>query len=59
MCAAIRQFGRTLLAILRELADENAYRRHLAAHGRTNSPEEYRRFQSEHFKAKYQRAKCC
>jgi hypothetical protein len=56
---AFRQFGRTILAILRELADENAYKRHLQTHGRTNSPEEYRRFQSEHFKAKYQRAKCC
>ena len=56
---AFRQFGRTILAILRELADENAYKRHLAAHGRTNSPEEYRRFQSAHFRAKYQRAKCC
>jgi hypothetical protein len=56
---AFRQFGRTILAILRELADENAYKRHLTTLGRTNSPEEYRRFQSEHFKAKYQRAKCC
>jgi hypothetical protein len=56
---AIRQFGRTILAILRELADENAYTRHLKTYGRTNSPEEYRRFQSEHLKAKYQRAKCC
>lgn len=55
----IRHFGRTILAILRELADENAYTRHLKAHGCTNSPEEYRRFQAEHFKAKYQRAKCC
>lgn len=53
------RFWRTILAILRELADENAYRRHLAAHGGVNSPEEYRRFQTEHFKAKYQRAKCC
>lgn len=57
--AAIQKFGRTILAILRELADENAYRRHLAVHGRGHSPEEYRRFQAEHFKAKYQRAKCC
>ncbi len=53
------RFWRTILAILRELADENAYRRHLVAHGGVNTPEEYRRFQTEHFKAKYQRAKCC
>ena len=55
----LRQFARVFLAILRELADENAYNRHLKAHACRNSPEEYRRFQSEHFKAKYQRAKCC
>ncbi|MFN0106546.1 MAG: hypothetical protein ACKV2U_31190 [Bryobacteraceae bacterium] len=55
----LQKLGRTLLAILRELADENAYRRHLAANGRANSPAEYRKFQTEHFKAKYQRAKCC
>jgi hypothetical protein len=54
-----RKFGRTILAILRELADENAYGRYLKAQGCLNSPEVYRRFQSEHFKAKYQRAKCC
>ena len=57
--ATIRELGRTILAILRELADENAYKRHLTIHSRQNSPEEYRRFQSEHFKSKYQRAKCC
>jgi len=56
---SMRQLGRTIMAILRELADENAYKRHLATHRRPNSPDEYRRFQSEHFKSKYQRAKCC
>ena len=57
--ASLRKLGRTLLAILRELADENAYQRHLRIHSRQDSPGEYRRFQTEHFKAKYQRAKCC
>ncbi|MBI2688384.1 MAG: hypothetical protein HYX27_18935 [Acidobacteria bacterium] len=57
--ATLRQLGQTILAILRELADENAYRRHLKVHGRVNTAEEYRRFQAEHFRAKYQRAKCC
>ena len=56
---ALRELGRTLMAILRELADENAYHRHLAAHGCADSAEEYRKFQTEHFKAKYQRARCC
>ena len=55
----LRHFARVVLAILRELADENAYNRHLKSHACPNSPEVYRRFQSEHFKAKYQRAKCC
>ena len=44
---AMRRCGasaRLLLAILRELADESAYRRHLAAHGRAHSGEEWRRF---------------
>lgn len=50
---------RLMLALLRELADENAYQRHLAAHGRPPSAEEWRRFSEEHLRAKYARAKCC
>ena len=30
----IRSFGRFILALLREIGDESAYQRHLAAHGR-------------------------
>lgn len=48
-----------LMALLRELADENAYRRHLNAHGHTHSAEEWRRFSDEQMKRKYARAKCC
>jgi len=55
----MRRFGRLLLALLRELADENAYNRHLAAHGRTASGPEWRRFSEERLRAKYARAKCC
>jgi hypothetical protein len=47
------------MGILREIADENAYARHLAAHGRTHSGEEWRRFSEERLRAKYARAKCC
>jgi len=47
------------MALLRELADENAYQRHLAAHGLTHSGEEWRRFSELHLRAKYSRAKCC
>jgi hypothetical protein len=47
------------MALLRELADENAYRRHLEAHGRAHSGDEWRRFSEERMRAKYARAKCC
>ncbi len=55
----VRSFGRFVLDLLREIGDENAYRRHLAAHGRVHSGAEWRRFSEERMKAKYARAKCC
>jgi hypothetical protein len=55
----LRTFGNLVLALLRELADENAYRRHLAAHGRTHSGQEWRKFSEERLRAKYLRARCC
>jgi hypothetical protein len=55
----MRSLARLLLAILRELADESAYQRHLKAHGRPHSGEEWRRFSEERLRAKYARAKCC
>jgi hypothetical protein len=45
--------------ILREIGDQNAYQRHLDAHGVVHSSEEWRRFSDARFRAKYQRAKCC
>jgi len=50
---------RVLVRILRELADENAYARHLAIHGRPHSPEEWRHFSEERLQARYTRPKCC
>jgi hypothetical protein len=50
---------RNLLAILREIGDQNAYARYLQAHGVVHSGEQWRRFSDERFRAKYQRAKCC
>jgi hypothetical protein len=41
---AIRRLGKVVLEILRELSDESAYRRHLSAHGRRHSGDEWRRF---------------
>jgi hypothetical protein len=55
----IRSFGRFVLALLREIGDENAYQRHLATHGREHSGAEWRRFSEERMRAKYARAKCC
>jgi hypothetical protein len=55
----IGRFARVLLALLREIADENAYLRHLAVPGRTHSAAEWRRFCERRFEAKYARPKCC
>jgi hypothetical protein len=52
---ALRLFWR----LLRELSDENAYARHLAARGLCDSAEEWRHFSEERLRAKYARAKCC
>jgi hypothetical protein len=57
--SGLRRAGAFIMALLRELADENAYRRHLAAHGREHSPEEWRRFSEEHLNARFTRPKCC
>ena len=55
----MKRFCSLILALLRELADENAYARHLAAHGKLASGAEWRKFSDERMRAKYLRAKCC
>jgi hypothetical protein len=57
--SGLRRFGELVWALLRELADENAYRRHLEAHGAEHSGAEWRRFSEERMRGKYARAKCC
>ncbi len=57
--SALRRFGAVVMGVLRELSDESAYRRHLQAHGKDHSGEEWRRFCEERLRAKYQRPKCC
>ena len=57
--SALRRFGALVLGLLRELADESAYERHLAAHGRPHSAQEWRHFTEHRLRAKYARAKCC
>ena len=55
----LRRFFQLVLATLREIGDESAYQRHLAAHGATHSAAEWRRFSEQRLRAKYARAKCC
>ena len=55
----MRRIGKLVLSLLRELADENAYQRYLAAGDRTHSGEEWRKFCDQRLRAKYMRAKCC
>jgi hypothetical protein len=55
----VRRIAGGLMELLRELGDQNAYARHLAAHGTKHSGAEWRRFSDERFRAKYKKAKCC
>ena len=55
----LRKIAAGVLELLREIGDERAYARHLAAHGTLHSAEEWRKFSDARFRAKYQRAKCC
>jgi hypothetical protein len=55
----LRTAGRILWDLLKELSDEAAYKRHLAAHGRRDSGEEWRRFSQERQSARFVRPKCC
>ena len=55
----LRSLARLVWQLLRELADENAYDRHLKHHGRTHSRAEWQRFRDAHLRARYHRAKCC
>jgi hypothetical protein len=53
----------SLLAFLRdlarELADENAYSRHLSWHGRDHSRKEWKAFCDSRLASKYKQGKCC
>ena len=55
----VRAFCRAVLELLRELADENAYRRHLNTYGLAHSPKAWRTFFDERAKMRYSRPKCC
>ena len=55
----VREFLRIIRGVLREIADQNAYDRHLHAHGVAHSPGEWRRFSDERLRRKFGRPKCC
>ena len=55
----LRTFGSLMLALLRELSDENAYQRYLVAERREHSAEEWRKFSETRLREKYFRPKCC
>ena len=59
MTAFLRALTRIISGLVAELSDQNAYKRHLAAHGAVHSPAEWRRFQDEHAAAKSRQARCC
>lgn len=55
----IASIARGILLLLRELADERAYERHLGWTGRPASAEEWRRFSDERLRRKYSQGRCC
>ena len=55
----LRRLAAFVAALLRELADENAYRRHLRLRGAPHSAEEWRRFSEQRLSARFTRPKCC
>jgi len=55
----IRRAVHLLVALMRELSDESAYQRHLAAHGLRHSPEEWRRFCDARLLSRFVRPRCC
>ena len=55
----MRAFLRGVLILLREIADENAYHRHLRACNLVHSPAEWRRFLDERLARKFAQGKCC
>ena len=59
MRAFFRAVAQLVSGVVSELSDQNAYQRHLAAHGAVHSPEEWRRFQDQHAAAQSRRARCC
>jgi len=59
MWDGLRSCIAALRGIIDELSDKAPYQRHLAAHGATDSPVEWRRFQDKQWQARQRRGRCC
>jgi hypothetical protein len=59
MSAFFRAVAQIISGIIAEISDQNAYQRHLAAHGTVHSPDEWRRFQDQQSAANSRRPRCC
>jgi hypothetical protein len=57
--SALKRAGNLLVELLRELSDQNAYQRYLAARGVPDSPQEWRHFSKHRLAARFGQAKCC
>ena len=55
----LKTFATVLKGILDEIADQNAYRRHLAHHGLVHSGEEWRKFCDRLWEEQSRRGRCC
>ena len=59
LLSRLEKFGRFVIALLNELSDQTAYQRHLAIHGASDSPAEWRKFSDEHWRKQSRRGRCC
>ncbi len=55
----LREFGAILKGILDEIADQSAYKRHLAIHGTAHSAAEWRKFSDRRWEEQSRRGRCC
>lgn len=55
----LRQLVEIIKGIVDEIADQHAYRRHLAWHGVEASGAEWRKFCDARWEAKARRGRCC
>lgn len=55
----LKRFAEIVRGIIDEIADQNAYQRHLAWHGARHSGAEWRKFCDQRWEAASRRGKCC